>query len=314
MQILIAGATGTVGIPLVTQLLAAGHGVIGIVRGAAGADTLRSLGADAVTADVLDRDALLRATEGTRADAVVSELTALKKPPLRHADMRVTDVLRTAGTSNLLDAARTVGAARFVTQSMVFGYGYRDLGATPLTEDAPFGRRQGDAFDEHLTALASNEQQVFDATGIDGISVRYGLLYGADLGMLVHMLRRRTMPATRSGGLLPWVHHADAASATVAAIEHGIGGEAYNVVGDDSVTFRAMLDEVAAAAGAPRPFVLPAWLLRAVAPYGAAMMAGVSMRVSNQKARGQLGWSPVHPTVRDGVAASAARSALAARS
>jgi hypothetical protein len=44
------------------------------------------------------------------------------------------------------------------------------------------------------------------------------------------------------------------------------------------------------------------------------MMAGVSMRVSNQKARGQLGWSPVHPTVRDGVAASAARSALAARS
>ncbi|MHA7984605.1 NAD-dependent epimerase/dehydratase family protein [Rathayibacter sp. CAU 1779] len=313
MRVLIAGATGVAGIPLVTQLIAAGHEVVGIVRSQAGIDTLRALGASAVTADVLDRDALLLATEQVEANAVISDLTALRKAPLHHSDMRGTDVLRTAGTANLLDVSRRVGATRFLTQSMVFGYGYRDLGPAPLTEDAPFGVPQHDAFDEHLLAMASNERQAFSAHGIDGIAVRYGLLYGADLATIVTMLRHRTMPSARTGGQLAWVHHSDAASATIAALERGTDGEAYNVVDDTSVTFREVLDEIAAATGAPRPFVLPAWVLRMMAPYGAAMMDGVSMRVSNEKARRELGWAPVYPSIREGVAASAAQSASPAR-
>ena len=308
MRILIAGATGTLGVPVITQLIARGHSVTGIVRNPSAAGALRSLGAGSVTADVLDRSALLRAMEGVEADVVVSELTALKKPPLRHADMRGTDLLRTTGTSRLLDVARSVGATRFVTQSMVFGYGYRDLGPTLLTEAAPFGETQGDAFDEHLRAMASNEAQAFGADGIEGIALRYGLLYGADLTSLVTMLRRRTMPSTRNGGLLAFVHHSDAAAATVAAVERGSGGKAYNIVDDDSATFRTMLELVASTTGAPRPYVVAAWILRAMAPYGAAMMNRVSMRVSNELARRELGWAPAYPTLRDGVVASAASS------
>ena len=37
---------------------------------------------------------------------------------------------------NLLDLAHLVGAARFVTQSIVFGYGYGDHGDAVLTEAA----------------------------------------------------------------------------------------------------------------------------------------------------------------------------------
>ncbi|NNC12712.1 NAD(P)-dependent oxidoreductase [Planctomonas sp. JC2975] len=312
MRVLIAGATGVAGIPLVARLMTAGHEVVGIVRGLAGVDRLGELGASSVTADVLDRDALLLATERVEANAVISDLTALRKAPLHHSDMRGTNVLRTVGTANLLDVARQVGADRFVTQSMVFGYGYRDLGTAPLTEDAPFGVPQHDAFDEHLVAMASNERQAFSADGIDGIAVRYGLLYGADLATIVTMLRHRTLPSARTGGRLAWVHHSDAASATVAALEHGTGGEAYNVVDDTSVTFREVLDEIAAAAGAPRPFALPDWVLRMMAPYGAAMMDGVSMLVSNEKARRELGWAPRYPSIREGVAASAAQLAAPA--
>lgn len=305
MRVLIAGGTGALGVPIVTRLLAGGHDVIGVTRGQPGVDLLRSLNAEAVTADVLDREALLRATEGVRADVVISELTALKKAPLRHADMRRTDVLRTTGTANLLAAARAVGATRFITQSMVFGYGYRDLGPTAVTEDAPFGMPQGDAFDEHLAAMAANEKQAFAAEGIEGVALRYGLLYGNDLAAIEAMLRHRTMPTTRSGGALPWVHHMDAAAATVAAVERGVGGQAYNVVSDESATFGAVLEQIASATGAPRPYVVPTWLVRTMAPYGAAMMHGVSMLVSNAKARGRLAWSPVHRTVHEGVAASA---------
>ena len=46
------------------------------------------------------------------ADAVVHELTALRKPPLRHSGMAMTDRLRSAGTTNLLAAAEQLGARR----------------------------------------------------------------------------------------------------------------------------------------------------------------------------------------------------------
>ena len=180
MRMIVAGATGAIGIPLVKQLVADGHSVVGITRTQRGVATLTGIGAEGVVADVLDRDALLRATNGLAADAVVHELTALAKPPARHADMRATDRLRTEGTAHLLEVAGQIGAGRFITQSMVFGYGYRDLGDTPLTEDAPFGVPQGDAFDEHLAAMRSAEQQAFEASGVDGIALRYGLFYGAD--------------------------------------------------------------------------------------------------------------------------------------
>ena len=50
-----------------------------------------------------------------------------------------TNALRTTGTAHLLAAARAVGAHRFLTQSIVFGYDPRDHGPHLITEDEPFG-------------------------------------------------------------------------------------------------------------------------------------------------------------------------------
>jgi hypothetical protein len=63
--------------------------------------------------------------------------------PLRHSGMALTNRLRTQGTTNLLAAAEALGARRFLTQSAIFGYGYRDHGPRPLTEQDPFGRPAG---------------------------------------------------------------------------------------------------------------------------------------------------------------------------
>ena len=303
MRILLAGASGAIGRPLVQQLGRSGHDVIAIVRSEPAEERARADGAETVVADVLDRDALLRAVERRHADAVVSELTALAKPPLRHADMRATNVLRTRGTANLLDVAREIGARRFVTQSMVFGYGYDDLGETPLTEHAPFGIPTGTPFDQHLEAMAANERLAFEADGIDGVSLRYGLFYGGDAENVAAMLRKRMLPAVRSGGRLPFVHHDDAAAATVVAIERGEGGRAYNVADDEPVAFGTLVEAIADATRAPRPWHAPAPLVRALLPYGGAMMARASMRVSTDALR-DLGWRPRYPTYREGIAAS----------
>ena len=259
-----------------------------------------------MVADALDRDRLLRGVDGHAADAVIHELTALRKPPLRHHGMAMTDRLRTEGTTNLLAAAGTLGARRFLTQSFILGYGYRDHGAELLTEDAPFGRPAGDRCDPHVAAMASTEQQAFSAP--EGIALRYGLLYGGDAARVRGLLARRRLPVVM-GGVLGWVHHTDAAAATVAALEHGRPGQAYNVVDDHPAGWQEVYTTMARALRAPPPPRLPRWLFRLVAPYVATFAAGAFMRVSNAKAAAELGWQPAYPTYHDGIRAMVAAAA-----
>src|SRR5512139_401893 len=121
MRVILAGASGIFGTVLLPALVAAGHEVTGITRTAKGVAHITELGGTAVVGDALDRTALLAAVAGGRHDAVISQLTALAKPPMRHKDMAQTNRLRVEGTENLLAVAQAVGATRFLTQSMVFG-------------------------------------------------------------------------------------------------------------------------------------------------------------------------------------------------
>src|ERR1700748_853387 len=156
MRVLLAGASGAIGHYLVHQLLEAKHELIGLARTPV---SLSGTGVREIVADVLDRSALLGALDGVKADAVVHQLTALSKPPLSHKDMRMTNRLRTEGTSALIAAARKVGAKKLVAASFFGGYGYNDLGRDPLTESAAFGEQDG-RNDSGLLALLSLEQQV----------------------------------------------------------------------------------------------------------------------------------------------------------
>jgi nucleoside-diphosphate-sugar epimerase len=299
MKVLLAGASGALGVPIARHLIQHGHDVLGLIRDPEGADRLFELGVTPVIADALDRDAMLRALEGQSADAVIHELTALRKPPVRHSGMALTDRLRDTGTANLLAAAEQLGARRFLTQSFILGYGYRDHGEQLLSEEAPFGVRQGDACDAHLDAMRSTEQQAFSAP--EGIALRYGLLYGGDGEQMRTQLASRKVPVA-NGGTLGWIHHEDAAAATVAALEHGRGGQAYNLVDDRPATWEEVFTAMARAFGAPPPRQLPRWLFRLVAPYVATFAVDTAMRVSPAKAHAELNWRPVFPTYVEGIA------------
>jgi nucleoside-diphosphate-sugar epimerase len=300
MKVLLAGASGAIGVPLTHHLVSRGHEVLGLTRERVKADALVANGATPVIADALDRDALLRAVDGLRADAVIHELTALRTPPRHHRGMALTDRLRSEGTTNLVAAADIIGATRFVTQSIILGYGYRDHGDHVLDEDAPFGRPAGDRSDPHLEAMVSAEEQAFATP--HGVALRYGLFYGGDALTQREVLRRRGIPVS-NGGLLGWVHHDDAALATVAALERGRAGHAYNIVDDRPASWQEVFTAMAAALGAPPPRHLPKWMFRLVAPYVATFAVDTSMRVSNRRARDELGWSPRHSTYVEGLAA-----------
>jgi nucleoside-diphosphate-sugar epimerase len=320
MKVLVAGSTGIIGVPLVRALVAGGHRVYGLTRRPSNRPLLASLGAEPVVADALDRDALLAAVDALTADAVIHELTALKRPPARHRDMAQTNLLRTRGTAHLLEAASVIGAHRFVTQSMVFGYGYGDWGDKLLSERDPFGppgrfgpRGRG-RFEQHLAAMRSAEHRTFTTEGVQGVALRYGLFYGpaGAIQGLIEPLRRRRLPVPRDGGgTMSWIYVEDAAAATVAALEGGRAGHAYNVVDDQPVRWREFLDALAQAIGAPPPRTVPGWLL-GLAPYGAAMMTS-TLRVSNAKAKADLGWEPRVPTYREGIARIASTLTAAPR-
>ncbi len=298
MKVLLAGASGVYGRHVADALAGAGHEVLGLGRGPE----------NVVRADILDREALLRAVDGRAADVVIHAATALRKPPVRHRDMTATDALRVEGTANLLAAAREMGARRFVAESMVFGYGFGDHGERPLTEAdrfAPPGRDP--QLERHIAAMRTKEELTFTTDGIEGVALRFGLFYGPGATETVlAMLRRRALPVPEDHDrVLPWVDLRDAAAAMVAAVERGRAGQAYNIADDAPIGFGGHVRAVAEAFGAPRPLTVPLWALRPMA-YAHTVMS-TNLRVSTAKAKAELGWTPRWPSSAAGLAALAGR-------
>jgi nucleoside-diphosphate-sugar epimerase len=68
----------------------------------------------------------------------------------------------------------------------------------------------------------------------------------------------RRLPVSTSGGAFAnFIYLEDAAAATVAALEKGRAGQAYNIVDDGPVRWADYLDALAAELGARRPWRLP---------------------------------------------------------
>jgi len=312
MRVFVAGATGALGAPLVRTLVAAGHEVVGLTRSAAKTDFLRALGARAAVADALDAAALRAAVVETKPQAVVHALTALPpRGPLRVSDLEPTNRVRIQGTANLIAATVEAGARRLVAESVALVYG--DTGEATATEASAIGAPHR-ALKAGIDAIRSLEDQVLAASRagrLEGIVLRFGLFYGpgvASTEFMIRLLRRRMFPLFGGGrAVASWIHVADAATATLAALERGRPGEIYNVVDDEPTTLRDYATDLARVLGAPRPLSVPAWVARLLGPLGGTL-ATARLRVSNEKAKRDLGWTPAYPTHRDGLPTLVGRS------
>jgi nucleoside-diphosphate-sugar epimerase len=315
LKVLVAGATGTLGRPLVAALLAGGHEVVGLTRWDSRAAELERAGATPLVADALDGERLRAAVVEARPEAIVDLLTALpRRGPVRTRDLVQTNRLRREATANLLAAANAAGTRRVVAESMIFAYGYGDHGERALAElDPPRGSDRGDA----QGACLSLESQLLAASKrgeLEGIALRYGAFYGSGVPsseFMLTMLRRRMMALPGGGnGVIPWIELSDAVEATRLALERGRPGEIYNVADDEPVTVRSFVEETARVFGTPKPRAIPYWLARLTMPYAALILERTRLRVSNSKATTELGWVRRCPTFRAGLDAwrgSAAR-------
>lgn len=144
MRVLVAGATGAIGRPLVRRLLAAGHEVGGMTRDPAKAGSLPN----PVVCDVYDAERLGAAVAAFAPDAVINELTDMPRDP-SEIDSSVNVRVRTEGHRNLLAASR---GAKYLAQSI----------AVPLEGDA----------------AAAVEELERTTLAAGGVVLRYGIFWG----------------------------------------------------------------------------------------------------------------------------------------
>jgi 2-alkyl-3-oxoalkanoate reductase len=311
MKIFVAGATGALGRQLVPQLVAHGHDVVGMTRSESKQDLVRSLGARPAVADALDPDSVAHAVAEAEPEVIVHQLTALAGAlDMRKIDefFAVTNRLRTEGTDHLLAAGRAVGARRFVAQSYA-GWPFARTGGPVKSENDPLDPTPPEAMREALDAIRHVEDAVTGANWVEGIVLRYGGFYGPGTSVssdpraeITENVRKRKFPVVGTGdGLWSFVHIADAATATVAAIEHGAPG-VYNVVDDEPAPVREWLPALAKVLGAKPPRRLPRWLGRLAAGEAGTVMMTEIRGASNAKAKRDLGWQLRYPSWRQGFA------------
>jgi nucleoside-diphosphate-sugar epimerase len=314
MRVFVAGATGAIGRELVPRLIAAGHEVHGMTRSESKQASVQELGAVPVVADALDPDQVAAAVARARPDVIVHELTAIGALDTRHfdRDFALTNRLRTEKTDHLLSAGQAVGVRRFVAQG-VAGYGmYARTGGAVKSEEDPLDPTPAREMRETLAAIRHLEEAVLGARWTEGIVLRYGAFYGPGTSMApgaeqFELVRGRKFPLVGDGGgVWSFIHIADAAEATVAAIEHGSRG-VYNVVDDDPAPVAEWLPALAQGLGAKKPMRVPRFIGRLFAGEAGVMMMTEVRGASNAKAKRELTWRPAHPSWRQGFAASAGR-------
>jgi nucleoside-diphosphate-sugar epimerase len=216
-RIFVAGGTGAIGRRLAPILVAAGHDVTGSTRTPERADRLRALGVRPVVVDAFDADGLATAVASARPEVVIHQLTDLGGSTaggLSDDRLARTARLRSAGTANMIRAAVAAGAGRLIAQSLALCYA---PGPEPHGEDDPLGISER-WMSITLPGVVELERLVRSEPAIEGIVLRYGLLYGPG--------------AATEAPDDPIAVHVDAAAwAAAFAVEHGEPG-VYNVVDD----------------------------------------------------------------------------------
>ncbi len=311
MRVFVAGATGVMGRQLIPRLVTAGHRVTGMTRTEAKQELLSEWGAEPVLADALDPDQVTEAVGQAEPEVIIHQLTAIPAVlDLRHfdRDFALTNRLRTEGTDHLLKAGRAVGVRRFVAQSYA-AWPYVRSGGPVKTEEDPFDPTPPREMRGSFQAIVHLEEAVLGADWTEGIVLRYGGFYGPGTSLApgaeqVELVRRRKFPLVGDGaGVWSFVHIADAAEATVAAVERGSRG-VYNVVDDDPATVAEWLPALAEQLGAKKPVRVPRFVGRLFAGEAGVVMMTEIRGASNAKAKRELAWRPAHPSWRQGLAAA----------
>jgi nucleoside-diphosphate-sugar epimerase len=284
MRVFVTGATGFIGMALVQELIGAGHRVLGLARGDAGAKSLISAGAQVQRGDLEDLESLRSGAANSDAVihlAFIHNFSKFKENSEidKRAIETLGDVL--AGTDRPLivtSGLALLAAGRVATE---------DDPPVPISDAYPRASEHTAASLEKrgVRSMVVRLPQVHDTT-------KQGLITWA-----IQIAREKGEAAYIGNGQNRWaaVHLLDAARLYRLALEKGQAGARYHAVAEEGVSAREIAEAIGRGLRVPVISVTPekaaehlGWL---------ATFAGLNLMGSSAKTRRELAWNPSGPTL-----------------
>lgn len=306
MQIFITGASGFIG-GAIAKALSTEHDVRGMSRSERSDNDLRALGVTPVRSEL----GAVKPEHLAGCDVVIHCAAFVKQWGTREEFWKT----NVNGTAQLLQAAQQAGVKRFIhvgTEAALFhGQQMRDIDETyPYPTSTPFLYPETKAEAEKLV-LAAN------SPGFETISLRPRFVWGPGDQTILPVVKKMV-----EAGMYMWIDQGRVRTSTThinnfvhavkLALTHGRGGKAYFITDDSTTTVREFLTALLKTQGLTPPSTsIPSWLARALGrtlehvwrlfklknepplTHFAAAMASSECTIRIDKARAELGYSPV---------------------
>jgi nucleoside-diphosphate-sugar epimerase len=306
--VFVTGATGLTGANVCQQLIERGDHVKALVRNPDEAAALAAIGVELVKGDVTDADDVAQAAKGC--DAAIHCAALLGGASQDLADFRAVNF---TGTANVLDAARSHGMRRVVALSTGTFF---DLTFPGFREDAPVLANPPDDPYTVTKLAAFREVHRRAEAGEDVLTCHPGAIYGPGL-VAERALHRtsfnRVLLAAMRGRIsaylafpVTWVAAHDVASGSIAALDRGVPGSRYWLMGrpEDEISTAAGCNRACEMAGVPHRVedldhrTAPKEIVEAFGPtlYAIAEAAANEVRpprTAGNPTRDQLGYDPM---------------------
>jgi dihydroflavonol-4-reductase len=249
----VTGGTGLTGANVCQQLVERGDAVRALVRNPDEAGALATIGVELVQGDIANAEDVLDAAKGC--DGAIHTAALLGGASQDIADFEAVNVV---GTRNVLDAGRAHGMRRVVALSTGTFF---DLSGPGPNEDAPLLDNPPDDPYTVTKLAAFREVHQRAAAGDDVLTCHPGAIYGPS-----PVSRRALHPTSFNAVLLgairgripafltfpvTWVAAADVASGSIAALDRGVAGDRYWLIGrpEDTISTAAGCNRACEIAG-----------------------------------------------------------------
>jgi nucleoside-diphosphate-sugar epimerase len=290
MFVFVTGASGHIGLPVVRELLGAGHGVVGLVRSDASAEKVDSAGAEVLRSTLDDLDALRDAAKS--ADGVIHlafkhdlALTGGDFMGAVTADLRAVEAIGEALAGSGKPFVNTTG-------TMLLAHSVRGRPGTEDDAAADGGNPRGAS--EKLS-LAFAKREVRTSIVRLAPTVHSSLDHYGFIPMLVAAARKNGFSAYVGDGTARWpgVHTLDAANLYRLALESAPPGSHLHAAADEGVPFRAIAEAIGRGLDLPTKSI-PAEKAGESLGGFIGMITQLDNPVSSTRTRELLGWKPTH--------------------